>query len=90
MAGFQLEKIDITRFVLQPLEQVDNVCRYLVDSPQGIFAWLETYMKAEFERQSQDFRHLLRQIQVSLSIYDSLRCSREVRTARVPVDTICC
>jgi len=79
----------INRTVKNPLEQINNICRYLVDN-QGIYAWLETDLKAEFERHSQDTQHILRDIQESRSIQESYQCPLEVRSSRVLLDATCC
>ena len=79
----------IDRYIQRPLEQIDNVCRHFLDN-EGIYAWLETDLKAEFERRPQDTQHILRGIQECRSTQDSFRASIEVRDLRVPVDTIRC
>jgi len=79
----------LNKYIQQPLEQIDNVCRQFLDH-QSKYTWLETDLKAEFERQTQNTQHILRGIQLSQSTYDSLRCSREVSSTWGLIGTICC
>jgi hypothetical protein len=86
-------KSDINMKIQQPLEQLDKICRYLVDSQDPIgsvpYAWMETDLKAEFERLSQDTTRLLHGVQIYLSNHDLSRCAREVRSLWVLVHATC-
>lgn len=84
-----MRNAEINGRVKQPLEQINDVYRHLVDS-QSINIWLETDLKAEFERRFQDTQHILRGIQQFQSDWDALEHHFEVRSLRVLVDLVCC
>jgi len=89
LANIPLINNKINTTVKKPLEQIDNICRHLVDS-QGVYKWMETDLKAEFERHSQDTQHILRDIQESRLIQESFQCAIEVRSSRFLPNTTCC